>query len=53
MGGILGASLAPAIAEILQEMGGLSLVGGYLTIAALISLTAVFLMRETREEVLA
>jgi metabolite-proton symporter len=53
MGGILGASLAPAIAEILQEMGGLSLVGGYLTIAALISLAAVFLMRETREEALA
>ncbi|MBI1179913.1 MAG: MFS transporter [Alphaproteobacteria bacterium] len=53
VGGILGASFAPLIAQMLADRGGLSLVGGYLTVAALISLAAVLGMRETRHGELA
>ena len=38
LGGILGASLAPYIAQQLVAQGGLSWVGGYISVAAAISL---------------
>jgi MFS family permease len=50
LGGILGASLAPYIAQQLVSQGGLAWVGGYISIAAAISLLAVFLMKETRDK---
>ncbi|MDH4234473.1 MAG: MHS family MFS transporter [Gallionella sp.] len=53
LGGILGASLAPYIAQQLVLYGGLAWVGGYISVAAAISLLAVFLMRETRDRELA
>jgi metabolite-proton symporter len=49
LGGILGASLAPYIAQQLVLRGGLKWVGGYVSVAATISLLAVWMMRETRE----
>lgn len=49
LGGILGASLAPYLAQQLVLHGGLAWVGGYISAAAAISLLAVFLMRETRD----
>jgi MFS family permease len=48
LGGILGASFAPYIAQKLVAYGGLAFVGAYITAAAGISLGAVILMRETR-----
>jgi metabolite-proton symporter len=48
LGGILGASFAPYIAQKLVNAGGLSWVGGYISAAAAISLLAVSAMRETR-----
>jgi metabolite-proton symporter len=53
LGGILGASLAPYIAQQLVQQGGLSWVGGYVSVAAAISLLAAFSIRETRDRVLA
>jgi metabolite-proton symporter len=53
LGGILGASLAPYIAQQLVLRGGLAWVGGYISAAAAISVLAVYLMRETREKELA
>ena len=53
LGGILGASLAPYIAQKLVLHGGLSWVGGYISVAAAISLLAAFLIHETRERELA
>jgi len=53
LGGILGASLAPYIAQELVLHGGIAWVGGYISIAAAISLLAVFLMKETRDKALA
>lgn len=53
LGGILGASLAPYIAQQLVLHGGLAWVGGYISAAAAISLLAVFMMRETRDMELA
>jgi metabolite-proton symporter len=50
LGGILGASLAPYIAQRLVATGGLNWVGGYVSVAAGISVVAVWLMRETRDE---
>lgn len=44
LGGILGASLAPAIAQALVQQGGLRWVGGYMSIMAGISLLAVWRM---------
>jgi metabolite-proton symporter len=44
LGGILGASFAPAIAQALVQQGGLSWVGGYMSCMALISLLAVWQM---------
>ena len=49
MGGILGASFAPYIAQRLVSEGGLTWVGGYISLAAFISLLAIYLMRETRD----
>jgi MFS family permease len=53
LGGILGASLAPYIAQQLVQYGGLSWVGGYISVAAAISLVAAILVHETRDEELA
>lgn len=50
LGGILGASFAPYIAQKLVAHGGLAYVGGYISVAAAISLGAVVLMRETRHD---
>lgn len=50
LGGILGASVAPYIAQKLVGMGGLSWVGGYVSVAAVLSLLAVLCLRETRED---
>jgi len=49
LGGILGASFAPYIAQRLVTEGGLAWVGGYVSLAAAISLIAVYMMRETRD----
>lgn len=49
LGGILGASFAPYLAQLLVMRGGLPWVGGYVTGAALISLLAVLLVQETRD----
>jgi len=48
LGGILGASLAPYIAQQLVQHGGLSWVGGYISVAAAISVMAALLVHETR-----
>lgn len=50
LGGILGASFAPYIAQKLVNAGGLAWVGGYVSVAAAISIFAVFCMRETRHQ---
>lgn len=50
LGGILGASLAPYIAQQLVLHGGLAWVGGYITVAAVISVLAVAAMSETRDK---
>jgi MFS family permease len=50
LGGILGASFAPYIAQKLVTAGGLSWVGAYVSVAAAVSLLAVFLMHETRDQ---
>ncbi|WP_133647802.1 MFS transporter [Paraburkholderia flava] len=49
LGGILGASVAPYIAQLLAAHGGLTWVGGYISVAAFVSLIGVLLMRETRD----
>ncbi len=46
LGGILGASFAPTISQALVTQGGLSWVGAYMSLMALVSLLAVFGMRE-------
>ena len=48
LGGILGASLAPTIAQFLLDRGGLPWVGDYISVAALISFLAVLSMTETQ-----
>jgi metabolite-proton symporter len=50
LAGILGASLAPYIAQTLAAEGGLGWVGGYITVAAVISVVAVWLINETSHE---
>ena len=47
LGGILGASLAPYLAQRLLEYGGLRWVGYYLTLAAAISFISISSMKET------
>ena len=49
LGGILGGSLAPYIAQRLVAAGGLPWVGYYITGAAIISFLAVLAMKETRQ----
>ncbi|WP_206951552.1 MFS transporter [Trinickia acidisoli] len=49
LGGILGASVAPYIAQMLAARGGLAWVGAYVSAAAAVSLIAVVAMRETRD----
>lgn len=44
MGGIFGGALTPFAAQALAERGGLAWVGGYLTLAALVSLVALVLL---------
>jgi MFS family permease len=53
LGGILGASLAPYIAQQLVQHGGLSWVGGYISVAAVISVLAALAIHETRDKELA
>ncbi len=53
LGGILGASLAPYIAQQLWLRGGLGWVGYYVSAAAVISLAAALVLRETRNRNLA
>jgi MFS family permease len=48
LGGILGASFAPSLAQILEANGGIAWVGYYLAVAAAISFFAILSMRETR-----
>lgn len=52
LGGILGASLAPYLAQQLVIHGGLTWVGYYVSVAAAISLLAIFCMHETRDNLL-
>ncbi len=47
LGGILGASLAPYLSQLLVVQGGLAWVGAYMTAMALVSFVAVYFMRET------
>jgi len=49
IGGIIGASVAPFIAQMLVEQGGLGWVGYYVSVAALLSFIAVYSMKETRD----
>ncbi|MBM7059939.1 MHS family MFS transporter [Pseudomonas sp. UL073] len=49
LGGIVGASAAPFFAQKLVTIGGLGYVGGYVSVAALISLLAVLCLKETRD----
>ncbi len=48
LGGILGASLAPSLAQLLEAAGGIAWVGYYIAVAAAISFLAILSMRETR-----
>ena len=47
LGGILGASFAPSLAQILEARGGVAWVGYYIAVAGLISFLAILSMRET------
>lgn len=49
LGGILGASVAPTVSQMLVQAGGLSWVGFYMSAMAVLSFIAVFAMRETTE----
>jgi metabolite-proton symporter len=49
IGGIIGASVAPYIAQLLVVQGGLEWVGYYVSIAALCSFLAVLSLKETRD----
>ena len=50
LGGILGASFAPYIAQRLVAEGGLAWVGGYVSLAAAISFCALLMIGETRDK---
>jgi metabolite-proton symporter len=53
LGGILGASMAPYISQLLVSAGGLAWVGAYVSFAAAVSFVAVLLLGETwRSELL-
>ena len=49
LGGILGASTAPFISQLLVDKGGLVWVGYYVSTMALVSLVAIILMNETQQ----
>jgi MFS family permease len=49
LGGILGASSAPFVSQLLVDKGGLVWVGYYVSVMALVSLFAVMLMKETKQ----
>lgn len=49
LGGILGASFAPSLAQILEARGGVAWVGYYIAVAGAISFLAVLSLRETLE----
>ena len=51
LGGILGASLAPSLAQALLQWGGLPYVGYYIVAAALLSLVSLLTVKETRGKV--
>ena len=48
LGGILGASFAPSLAQVLEQAGGVAWVGYYIAVAAAISFLAILAMPETR-----
>jgi MFS family permease len=48
LGGILGASSAPFVSQLLVDKGGLVWVGYYVSAMALVSFFAVMLMKETK-----
>ena len=50
LGGILGASFAPSLAQVLEASGGIAAVGAYIAVAALVSFLAILSMRETRHD---
>ncbi len=50
LGGILGASFAPSLAQILEQAGGVAWVGYYIAAAGAISFLAVLSMRETKHD---
>lgn len=52
LGGILGASCAPYISQLLVNQGGLAWVGGYVSAAAAVSFLAVWRIGETRAQVM-
>jgi len=49
LGGILGASLAPAIAQLLLARGGVAWVGYYIVAAAAVSFASLLTVKETRD----
>ncbi len=49
LGGILGASTAPFVSQLLVEQGGLAWVGYYVSAMATVSFVAVVYMRETKQ----
>jgi metabolite-proton symporter len=49
LGGILGASTAPFVSQLLVDKGGLEWVGYYVSTMALLSFIAVILMKETKQ----
>jgi len=49
LGGILGASLAPTIAQALQQWGGLNYVGYYIVVAAALSFVSLLTVKEQRK----
>jgi MFS family permease len=49
LGGILGASLAPTIAQLLLTRGGLAWVGYYIVAAAAVSFASLLSVKETRD----
>jgi len=49
LGGILGASLAPTIAQLLLARGGVAWVGYYIVAAATVSFVSLLTVKETRD----
>ena len=49
LGGILGASLAPAVAQLLLARGGVAWVGYYIVAAAAVSFASLLTVKETRD----